>query len=234
MTFKYLLLTACLFTIFTIGCVSTSSVIVDPNDTTIGVINDNRISPSDWVLITEAAGRDLLSAPLFAEYLQAYAIDAQERLNDAAAKGEKITAREKLNSMKPLLMLSSIKNYTDEHIDSKLLTEKLRTILFNSGKVRFTTYAAGSGQDIDEASADARQLKYDPNVKKSTIMKKNSVNAYDLSLSGSIIKQTAKDGRARELSYTFNLTLTDSATGEGVWTCNKEIKRQHTQGVFGW
>lgn len=32
----------------------------------------------------------------------------------------------------------------------------------------------------------------------------------------------------------FSLTLTDNVTGEGVWTATKEIKRQYTQGGFGW
>ena len=215
------------------GC-STESHYVDATDTTIAVKNKNRMSSSDWVVITQDAGNALLSSPLFEEYLQAYKIDAEAAMKEAEAAGEKLTTREKISAMKPLLMLSGIQNNTSEHIDSKLLTERLREILFNSGKVRFTTYAAGEGQSIDAATAQARELSKDPNVKKRTAMKKNSVHAYDLSLGGVIIKQTAQSGRENEMSYTFSLTLTDSSTGEGVWTYTKEIKRQHTQGGFSW
>lgn len=215
------------------GC-STESHYVDATDTTIAVKNKNRMSSSDWVVITQDAGNALLSSPLFEEYLQAYKIDAEAAMKEAEAAGEKLTTREKISAMKPLLMLSGIQNNTSEHIDSKLLTERLREILFNSGKVRFTTYAAGEGQSIDAATAQARELSKDPNVKKRTAMKKNSVHAYDLSLGGVIIKQTAQSGRENEMSYTFSLTLTDSNTGEGVWTYTKEIKRQHTQGGFSW
>ncbi len=215
------------------GC-ATQSDYVDANDTTIAVKNKDRMSSSDWVLITQEAGNALLNSPLFEEYLTAYKIDSETHLKEAEAAGETLSTREKLTASKPLLMLSTIQNNTSEHIDSKLLTERLREVLFNSGKVRFTTYAAGEGQSIDAATADARQLKSDPNVRKSTVAKKGKVNAYDLSLSGAIIKQTAKDGRANELSYTFSLTLTDTDTGEGVWTYTKEIKRQHKQGGLGW
>lgn len=215
------------------GC-GTSSTYVDATDTTIAVKNKDRMSSSDWVVITQEAGNALLSSPLFNDYLAAYKLDAEKNLRELEAAGEEFSAREKLSVMKPLLMLSTIQNNTSEHIDSRLLTERLREILFNSGKVRFTTYAAGAGQTIDSATADARDLAHDPNVNQRTVMKKGKVNAYDLSLGGAIIKQTAVDGRANEISYTFTLTLTDNVTGEGVWTYTKEIKRQHLQGGLGW
>ena len=183
---------------------------------------------------TEQLGKDMLSSANFAEYLEAYKIDADAKIKALEKQGETYSTREKLTMHKPLLMLSTIQNSTDEHIDTRLLTERLREVLFNSGKVRFTTYAAGQGQNIDTATADARNLKFDPNVKKSTVAQKNRVNAFDLTLAGSIIKQTAQDGRSNEISYTFSLTLTDTTTGEGVWTKNLEIKRQHKQGGFGW
>ncbi len=184
-------------TLLLAGCVSTPSGYVDANDTTQAAKNRNRMSSSDWVIITENAGNALLTSPLFQEYLEAYKIDADAALKEAEAAGEKMSAREKITAHKPLLILASIKNNTGEHIDSKLLTERLREVLFNSGKVRFTTYAAGEGQSIDEATAGARALVYDPNIKRRTL-KANTVNAYDLSLSGTIIKQTAKEGTLKK------------------------------------
>ena len=233
MKFRLLLLPAAALAALLSSC-GTDSHYVDATDTTVAVKNKNRMSSSDWVVITQDAGNALLSSPLFQEYLEAYAMDADAAIKEAEAAGEKITTREKLTARKPLLMLSTIQNNTSEHIDSKLLTERLREILFNSGKVRFTTYAAGAGQSIDAATAQARQLKKDPNIKKRTALQKGTVHAYDLSLAGVIIKQTAKEGRSNEMSYTFSLTLTDNSTGEGVWTYTKEIKRQHTQAALSW
>ena len=215
------------------GC-GTTSEYVDANDTTAAVKNKNSMSSSDWVVATEKRGNSLLTSAEFDAFLKDYAADASEKLKKAQEGGEKISARERRTALRPLLMLSEIANKTDEHIDTALLTERLREILFKSGKVRFTTYAAGAGQHIDTATAGARDLAHDPNIKKRTRMKKGRVNAYDLSLSGQIIKQRAASGRAREISYLFTLTLTDSDSGEGVWAQTYELKRQHIKSAFGY
>ena len=215
------------------GC-GTTSEYVDSNDTTAAVKNSNRMSSSDWIIATEKLGNSLLTSSEFAAFLKDYAEDAAEKLKKAEAGGEKITARERRTAMRPLLMLSEIENKTDEHIETQLLTERLHELLFNCGKVRITTYAAGAGQHIDTATAGARDLAKDPNIRRRTRMQKGKVNAYDLSLSGTIIKQRAASGRAREISYMFTLTLTDNETGEGVWAKTYELKRQHTQSAFGY
>ena len=215
------------------GC-ATESRYVDSGDTTRAVLNKNHLSQADFEKAVEKLGYDLLASPQFAAYLQDYAQDALEKLKKADASGEQLTTRERRNAVKPILMLSDIENRSGDHVEIQVLSNRLREILFNSNKVRFTTYAGGSGQHIDAASANARDMKYDPNVKKSTLMKKNKVNAYDLSLGGAIIKQRASSGRAHEVTYMFTLTLTDSSSGEGVWTKAVEIKRQHMDGGFGY
>lgn len=215
------------------GCGSTTEY-VDANDTTAAVKNRNRMSSSDWIVATEKLGNSLLTSQEFAAFLNDYAADAAEKLKKAEAAGTKLSARERRTAQRPLLMLSEIENRTDEHIETQLLTERLRELLFNSGKVRFTTYAAGRGQQIDYATAQARDLVHDPNINQKTSMKKGRVRAYDLSLNGTIIKQRAASGRDREISYLFTLTLTDNDTGEGVWAKTYELKRQHTRSAFGY
>ena len=215
------------------GCGTTSDY-VDANDTTAAVKNRNWMSSSDWIVATEKLGNQLLASPEFAAFLRDYAEDAEKKLQDAKTGGENISARERRTATRPLLMLSTIENKTDEHIETQLLTDRLRELLFKSGKVRFTTYAAGQGQQIDGATAGARDLARDPNIKRRTRMRQGRVNAYDLSLGGTIIKQRAASGRAREISYFFTLTLTDNDSGEGVWAQTYELKRQHIRSAFGY
>lgn len=216
--------------LFAAGC-GTTTHYVEASDTTIAVMNPDRMSSSDWYVIVDAAANDMLTSRPFAEFLQDYSADTYKRYTEAALAA--MSSSERRNIVKPLLMLSTIRNNTGEHIDTTLLTNRLRETLFNSGKVRFTTYAAGAGQDIDPATGQARTLANDPNVKASTVPAKGKVNAYDLSLAGSIVKQSARDGRMNEVSYMFSLTLTDNVTGEGVWTYTKEIKRQDKKPLFG-
>lgn len=222
---------AALATVFG-GC-ATGSHYVDAGDTAAAVLNENRMSSADWTLIVKKAGDELCASPLFDEWLRAYALDADDACKRLEAAGQKLSNRERISYHKPILMLSTIDLKVDEHLDANLLTDQLRQRLVNSGKVRFTTYAAGEGQSVDTATAQARLLALDPNVNQATAKKSGKVKAYDLSLAGSITKQTARSGRDREISYMFMLTLTDNETGEGVWTYTKEIKRQNTQGVFG-
>ena len=228
-TFIVALAACCVFT----GC-ATQSDYVDSSNTQIAVKNKHRMSSSDWVIATQTLGNDMLMAPRFAQYLQAYAADATEKINAQAAAGKKISAVERLGITTPNLYLSEIVNHTSEHIDTVLLTNRLREILFNDGRVRATTAYAGAGQVRDSASHDARMLKHDDAVDRSSLVKQRGIKSYDLSLGGVISKQTARDGRANELSYTFSLTLTDNATGMMVWTKTTEIKRQHLRGGFGW
>lgn len=227
----YAILTATLAAALLTGCTaSRDSHYVDAEDTTAAIKNRDRMSSSDWIIIAQHASEALLGSPELDEFLKDYAATAKKRYAAANPAGEEMPAR----LARPLLMLSTVRNNTGEHIDTKLLTERLRDTLFRSGKVRFTTYAAGEGQNADPATAEARKLAGDPNVKATSAMKPGEVLAYDLSLAGVIIKQTASEGREREISYTFSLTLTDNRTGEGVWTYTREIKRQDTKGGFGW
>ena len=234
MKFNHLLIVgAAAAVILSAGC-ETPSTYADANDTTTAVKNKNRMSSSDWVVAADRLGHKLLASPQLDDFLKDYKTDAEKKLKKAEADGETISARERRSALRPLLMISDIVNKTDEHIETQLLSERLRETMFNSDKFRFTTYAAGDGQQIDAATDQARELARDKNIKKRTRLKKGQVNAYDLSLSGTIIKQKARSGREREISYMFTLTLTDNETGQVVWAQPYELKRQHTQGVFGY
>ena len=87
---------------------------------------------------------------------------------------------------------------------------------------------------LDPASAQARQLATASDFDQKTVLKKGTLKAYDLSLSGTIIKQTASVGRARTLSYFFSLILTDNRTGEVVWKYTDELKRGDVRSAIGW
>ena len=233
MKIKHIAIVGVTAAILTAGC-ATEATYTDSGDTTTAVVSGNHMSSSDWTLAVEKLGGDMLTSQEFTEYLADFAKDAEAQLKKDEAAGKTFTSRERRNALKPILMLSTIENKTGEHIETQVLTERLREIVFKSGQVRFTTYAGGDGQHIDQASRQSRDVKFDRNVKRDTLMKKNKVNSYNLSLGGTIIKQRAASGRARETSYLFTLTLTDSSSGEGVWAKTFELKRQHMRGALGY
>ena len=220
--------------VMTSGCGTTSDY-VDANDTTAAVKDKKHISSADFIVAVNKLSNELLTSPQLKEFLDDYAKDADAKLKKEEAAGATISARDRRNALKPLLMISDVENRTDDHIETPLVTDRLREVMFKSGKFRFTTYAGGDGQHIDKATAGARDMGYnDPNIKKSTRLKKGQVNAYNLSLAGVIIKQRAKSGRKNEMTFFFSLTLTDNERGEGVWSQTFELKRQHVESAFGY
>ena len=84
MKFRLLLLPAAALAALLSSC-ATDSHYVDATDTTVAVKNKNRMSSSDWVVITQDAGNALLASPLFEEYLEAYRIDAEAAIKEAEA-----------------------------------------------------------------------------------------------------------------------------------------------------
>lgn len=204
---------------------------MDANDTSSNPRSMQQIVSEDWVEISRKGVDALLKSPIFDDYLQSYREDAVA----AYAKqhpGAEVPASVKRS--KPLLMLSAVQNNTDEHINTQLMTERISEQLLNSGKVRLTSAAAGAGQLLDPASSQARQLATASDFDQKTVLKPGTLKAYNLSLSGTVIKQTASVGRQRTLSYFFSLILTDNRTGEVVWKYTDELKRGDVRPAIGW
>ena len=205
--------------------------IMDADDTSSNPRSMRQIVSEDWVEISRKGSDALLASPVFDNYLQAYREDA-ESAYIKAHPGAAVPAS--VGRATPLLMLSVIRNNTDEHINTQLMTERISERLLNSGKVRLTSAAAGAGQLLDPASSQARQLSSASDFDRKTVLKPGTLKAYDLSLSGTVIKQTASVGRKRTLSYFFSLILTDNRTGEVVWKYTDELKRGDVRPALGW
>ena len=228
---KHILLFAAGSSIFLLAGCGSGPRMMDANDTSTNPRSMQKIVSEDWVEISRKGVDAVLKSPVFDDYLTAY----RETAVDAYAKahpGAEIPVSVK--RAKPLLMLSVIQNNTDEHINTQLMTERISEQLLNSGKVRLTSAAAGAGQLIDPASSQARQLSKASDFDQKTVLKPGTLKAYDLSLSGTVVKQTASVGRARTLSYFFSLILTDNRTGEVVWKYTDELKRGDVRPAIGW
>ncbi len=128
-------------------------------------------------------------------------------------------------SSPPKVRLRDVKNYTDEHIDTKGVTDKIRIRLLQSGQVRFL---ADEG-NLDDVSAE-RDL-----TETATRKKENKpMMATDYIITGavrSIKKRTKSMGDA---FYQITLELTDPQSGEILWADEKEIRKTTTNPKIGW
>ena len=132
-------------------------------------------------------------------------------------------------SDRPVLWVTPIRNKTSEHIDTKMVTDRIRTALLKSGKVRFTAasdipkelqkqidYQNESGiVDSSTASRQARQIG-------AKFMLYGEI--------GSIVKQA---GRSKLVDYQITLNLTNVETGIIEWADDKSIRKGSTRATFG-
>ncbi len=134
---------------------------------------------------------------------------------------------------KTILMISTIKNSTSEHINTRILTDKIRQALLRSGKALTTTAVGGNGAD-DKASKQVRELENDDMFNQSTVQKAGTAIAPDMSLAGEIVQQKTTSGRMRESYFFIHMTLTDLKTGLAMWEDNVEIAKQEKKPLMGW
>jgi uncharacterized protein (TIGR02722 family) len=120
----------------------------------------------------------------------------------------------------PVILVSTIRNKTEEHIDTKAITDKIRTTLLQSGKVRF---AAGEVRQeiIDELEYQERSGYVNPETSK----KIGKQVGADYLLTGDISAIKKERGSTKDYYYRMTLNLDDLETGLISWADEKEIRK---------
>jgi len=134
---------------------------------------------------------------------------------------------------KTIVMVSTVKNSTAQHINTNILTDKIRQAILRSGMAMTTTAVSGAGPE-DAASKQVRQLNADPMFNQSTVQQNGTAIAPDMSLAGEIIQQQTQAGSRVESYFFFHMTMTDLKTGLAVWEDNVEIAKQGRTAGVGW
>jgi len=141
--------------------------------------------------------------------------DFEKAASDMVASLLESGALNKSAGGKYVVMMSDIVNDTTQRIDVKFLTKKMRIAILNSGKAIMTSAV---GTQRDDLAQDSRTLRDNDEFKKSTVIKKNTLYAPELSLSGNILQRTAKANKDDQIvEYYFQLSMTDIKTGLVTW-----------------
>ena len=154
---------------------------------------------------------------------------AEKNINSLLASGVLDSPSEE----KKIIMISHVRNETSEHIDTDLLTKKIRIALNRSGKA-LTTTAVGVGGPEDEANMAVRELRNVVDFDQSTVQGEGNLVAPDYSLSGKIIQLNTKAGRVKQAAYTFQLSLTDLKRGLALWENEVQIVKKGKKAGVGW
>jgi uncharacterized protein (TIGR02722 family) len=117
---------------------------------------------------------------------------------------------------------------TDANLDTELLTKNIRIALNKSGKVLTTTTY---GLHAESKVAQDVQTRNDFLGSESPHVPDHSP---DYTLSGKVIEDNARAGDTRQITYVFQLSLTDTRSGLAVWEDQKVIQKTGHRAAVGW
>jgi len=126
----------------------------------------------------------------------------------------------------PLVAVARLRNETSEHIDTKSITDKIRTSLIKSGKVRF------SAQDMQ---GDLLQQYKQQGVMASTETAKaagRQIGAKYI-LGGDITSIVKQTGKVKDVYYKITLQCTDIESAVIEWADEVEIRKDQVRRLFG-
>jgi penicillin-binding protein activator len=129
------------------------------------------------------------------------------------------------DAKRPVMTVQEVKNRTSEYIDTRSITDSIRTELQKSGRVRFAVDQADMQQQVDELKRQQSEL-----YEKSKAAQVGKMVGAVYRLEGnitSIVKQ-AKD--VTDVYYKFNLQLWNIDNGLMEWGDEKEIRKTTTKG----
>jgi len=128
----------------------------------------------------------------------------------------------------PVVLVTLVKNRTQEHIDMKSMTDKIRVALVKSGKFKFTE------KEVREELQE--ELKYQGDsgyVDPDTARKKGKQIGANYFLTGEITDRVQEVGKKKYVYYKCTFNLVNIQTGILEWTDEKEIRKFYTKKSVG-
>ena len=139
--------------------------------------------------------------------------------------GSRVFAGSTSRADAPLIEVSTFINNTSTQIDPDVVLKKIRTELTNSGLARVFT---PRGQDTLAADQSARER-----FRSGAESDRSQNLRPDYTLSFKIIDDRARAGKIRELTYTFQMSLTDPDR-IAAWEGEEIITKQGSKATVGW
>lgn len=136
-------------------------------------------------------------------------------------------------STPPVMTIAGVENRTREYVDTKNLTDKMRTMLLKSGKMQFVNTARRTDllneQGYQAANANPEQM--------ATI---GAQAGAKYMITGSLTQMTQQTGKQVRVSkqrlnyYKLTMEITDLTSSLIVWTTEEEFARNESIPLIGW
>ena len=133
----------------------------------------------------------------------------------------------------PIMMIAGVQNRTLDHRDLKALTDRVRTMVFQSGKAQFVNESRRE-ELLQEQGYQAAQA-----TPETQVAVGRQLGAKYM-LSGSLIemqdtsKKQVRISKQQRNYYKLTIEITDLETGLMAWTTEKEFARQASLPLIGW
>jgi uncharacterized protein (TIGR02722 family) len=130
---------------------------------------------------------------------------------------------------RPVFYVHRVKNMTDEHIDTKSVTDKIRVTLLKSGKVRFSAVNEVNDEILKQLEYQTKSGVVDPKTARSA----GSQVGADYFLFGELTSIKKSAGRVKDVYFKFTLNLVNIKTGLIEWADEKEIRKEAKKPLMG-
>lgn len=133
----------------------------------------------------------------------------------------------------PIFVVAGVENRTSDYVDTKNLTDRIRTLMFKAGKSQFVNEARREDLLREQGFQAA-------NVTPETQVAIGRQLGAKFMLSGSLVEMKTTSPRQVRVSkqklnyYKLTFEVTDLETGLLAWTTEKEFARQASQPLIGW
>ena len=125
----------------------------------------------------------------------------------------------------PVLTVQEVRNKTSEYIDTRAITDSIRSELQKGGKVRFAVDAAGMSQQTEELKRQQSEL-----YAKEQAAEIGRMVGAQYRLEGNIISIVKQVKETKDVYYKLNLQLWNIRNGLLEWSDEKEIRKTTTRG----
>ncbi|HES76682.1 MAG TPA: penicillin-binding protein activator LpoB [bacterium] len=122
---------------------------------------------------------------------------------------------------RPRVTIDEVQNKTSEYIDTRSITDTVRSQLLKSGQVRFVADINQMQGQTDELMRQNQTGLY----KKSTTKKIGNMTGADYRVTGNISSIVKRSSDVKDVYYKFSLMLMNIETGEIEWADEKEIRK---------
>jgi len=149
-----------------------------------------------------------------------------QQMSDAIVKA--IVACPEIGADKrPVVIVDQVKNNTEEHIDMQSLTDKIRTALIKTRRVKFVDKEARETLDEEYRYNEAG------NVAKEKQKKRGKQTGADYVMRGSMATNIQQVGNDKFIYYKLTMNLVNLETSEIDCTEDKEIRKQYRKRSVG-